>query len=128
MIIEKDKTGYGAFTDNTSTVLIGEGPTVEDAKADLMACYREIIDMYNEDGIPLPDDLKDLEFEYKYDISAMFNVFDFLNISKFAKKVGISPGLMRHYKVGDTYISTKQAHKIQEGLHQIGREFLSVSL
>ena len=128
MIIEKDENGFGAYTDNTSTVLIGEGRTVEEAKADMLACYQELLDMYAEDGESVPDDLVDLEFEYKYDISAMFNAFDFLNISKFAKRVGISPGLMRHYKVGDTYISAKQAHKIQEGLHEIAREFLSVSL
>ena len=108
--------------------MIGEGKTVEEAKADMLACYQELLDMYAEDGESVPDDLVDLEFEYKYDISAMFNAFDFLNISKFAKRVGISPGLMRHYKVGDTYISAKQAHKIQEGLHEIAREFLSVSL
>ena len=128
VIIEKDENGFGAYTDNTSTVLIGEGKTVEEAKADMLACYQELLDMYAEDGESVPDDLVDLEFEYKYDISAMFNAFDFLNISKFAKRVGISPGLMRHYKVGDTYISAKQAHKIQEGLHEIAREFLSVSL
>ena len=128
VIIEKDENGFGAYTDNTSTVLIGEGRTVEEAKADMLACYQELLDMYAEDGESVPDDLVDLEFEYKYDISAMFNAFDFLNISKFAKRVGISPGLMRHYKVGDTYISAKQAHKIQEGLHEIAREFLSVSL
>ena len=128
VIIEKDENGFGAYTDNTSTVLIGEGKTVEEAKADMLACYQELLDMYAEDGESVPDDLVDLEFEYKYDISAMFNAFDFLNISKFAKRVGISPGLMRHYKVGDTYISAKQAHKIQEGLHEIAREFLSVAL
>ena len=128
VIIERDKNGFGAYTDNTSTILHGDGKTVEEAKANMLLCYQELLDMYAEDNKPVPEDLKNLEFEYKYDISAMFNAFDFLNISKFAKRVGISPGLMRHYKVGDTYISAKQAHKIQEGLHQIARDFLSVSL
>ena len=126
--IEKDENGFGAYTDNLETVLYGDGKTVDDAKQSLMECYQEFVEMYKDDGVPVPDYLNDLKFEYKYDISAMFNAFDFLNISKFAERVGISPGLMRHYKVGDTYISSKQAHKIQEGLHQIAREFLAVSL
>ncbi|MBR0301270.1 MAG: pilus assembly protein HicB, partial [Bacteroidales bacterium] len=88
VIIERDKNGFGAYTDNTSTVLHGDGKTVEEAKADMLACYQELLDMYAEDGESVPDDLVDLEFEYKYDISAMFNAFDFLNISKFAKRVG----------------------------------------
>ena len=128
VIIEKDENGFGAYTDNLETVLYGDGKTVDEAKQSLMECYQEFVGMYKDDGVPVPDYLNDLKFEHKYDISALFNAFDFLNISKFAERVGISPGLMRHYKVGDTYISTKQAHKIQEGLHQIAREFLAVSL
>jgi predicted RNase H-like HicB family nuclease len=129
VIIEKDENGFGAFTESLqTTTLIGEGKTVAETKEDLMLCYKEVLASYQENGESIPEELRNLEFEYKYDISAMFNVFDFLNISKFAKRVGISPGLMRHYKVGDTYISGKQAKKIQDGLHQIAMEFLSVSL
>lgn len=129
VIIEKDENGFGAFTQSLhTTTLIGEGKTVAETKEDLMLCYEEVLASYRESGESVPEELQNLEFEYKYDISAMFNAFDFLNISKFAKRVGISPGLMRHYKVGDTYISGKQAKKIQDGLHQIAMEFLSVSL
>ena len=58
----------------------------------------------------------------------MFNLFDFLNVSKFAARIGISPSLMRHYKRGDTYISQKQMKKIEAGVHTIGQEFLSFTL
>ena len=93
-----------------------------------MAGYQELLDYYAASGEVMPDELKGLTFEYKYDISAMFNVFDFLNASKFAAWIGISPSLMRHYKSGDTYISQKQAKKIESGLHKIGLEFLSFTL
>ena len=128
VIIEKDQTGYAAYTDNLSTVLHGSGTTVQDAKEELMAGYQELLDYYAASGETVPDELKDLTFEYKYDISAMFNVFDFLNASKFAAWVGISPSLMRHYKSGNTYISQKQAKKIESGLHRIGQEFISFTL
>ena len=62
------------------------------------------------------------------DISALFNAFDFINVSKFAERIGLSPSLMRHYKGGDTYISDNQAKRIEAGLHQIARELLSVTL
>lgn len=35
---------------------------------------------------------------------------------------------MRHYKGGNTYISSDQAKKIESGLHQIGQELLAVNL
>ncbi|MBQ6073474.1 MAG: hypothetical protein IJJ72_03420 [Bacteroidales bacterium] len=128
VIIEKDQTGFAAFTDNLTAVLHGSGASVQEAKDELLAGYRELLDYYAAKGENVPDELKDLTFEYKYDISAMFNVFDFLNASKFAAWIGISPSLMRHYKSGDTYISQKQAKKIESGLHRIGQEFISFTL
>lgn len=128
VIIEKDGNGFTAYTDNLSTVLHGSGVTVEDAKNELMAGYKDILDYYRESGESVPDELCDLAFDYRYDVSALFNAFDFLNASKFAEQIGISPSLMRHYKSGDTYISSAQAKKIESGLHQIGRELLSVML
>ena len=128
VIIEKDEKGYTAYTDNLSTILHGSGTTVEEAKEELMAGYKDIISYYEGGGKSIPDELKDLSFEFKYDISAFFNVFDFLNASKFAERIGISPSLMRHYKSGDTYISSYQAKRIESGLHQIGRELLAVML
>ena len=128
VIIEKDENGYGAYTDNLTTVLHGSGASVQEAREELLAGYQELLAFYQESGEPLPKELQDLTFDYKYDISAMFNVFDFLNASRFAERVGISPSLMRHYKGGNTYISSDQAKKIETGLHQIGRELLAVTL
>ena len=128
VIVEKDKNGYGIFTTNTDSVIIGSGRTVKEAKEDLMNTYNEIVEFYNDSGLPVPDELKNPTFEYTYDISALFDEFKFLNVSKFAESVGISPSLMRHYKSGGTYISAKQAKKIEAGLHRIARELLAVSL
>ena len=128
VIIEKDEKGFSAFTEDLQTVLHGSGKTVDEARAALFICYDEVKKYYAESGEGVPKELEDLTFDYKYDISALFDDFSFLNISKFAQRVGISPSLMRHYKKGDTYISARQAQKIQRGLHQIANEFLAVTL
>lgn len=129
VLIEKDQNGYGACTINTeSSVVYGAGKTVEEAKADMMDTYEELMDFYKEEGRPVPLEWQNPVFEYTYDISALFDAFKFLNASKFAESIGISPSLMRHYKCGDTYISAKQAKKIEAGLHRIARELLAVSL
>ena len=129
VLIEKDENGYGACTINTETsVVYGSGKTVEEAKADMMETYEELMDFYHEEGKPVPEEWIDPEFEYTYDISALFDAFKFLNASKFAESIGISPSLMRHYKCGDTYISAKQAKKIEAGLHRLAQELLAVSL
>ena len=128
VLIEKDGNGFGVFTANTKSTIIGEGKTVEEAKADLMNSFKETIEAYVEMGKPIPEELKNPVFEYTYDVSALFDAFKFLNVTKFAESIGISPSLMRHYKCGDTYISTKQAKKIESGLHRLAHELLAVSL
>ena len=127
-IIEKDGNGYSVFTDNLKTVLHGSGTTVMEAKEEMMAGYTDLVNLYREEGLEVPSELQNLTFVYKYDISSLFNAFDFLNVTKFAERIGISPSLMRHYKSGDTYISDRQAKKIEKGLHQIAHDLLMVSL
>ena len=128
VIIEKDENGFSAFIDGVDSTIIGEGVSVAEAKADLDNSYKEVLASYLENGEAIPEELQDLSFDYKYDISALFNAFDFINVSKFAQRIGVSPSLMRHYKGGDTYISDNQAKRIESGLHQLARELLSVTL
>jgi len=69
-LIERGKDGtFGIFTPDIYSTIIGEGNTVEEAKADFENSVREIIQFYKEDGIELPDELKDIQFVYKYDIA-----------------------------------------------------------
>ena len=128
VIIEKDENGFSAFIDGIDSTIIGEGLSVAEAKVDLDNSYKEVLASYLENGEAVPEELQDLSFDYKYDISALFNAFDFINVSKFAQRIGVSPSLMRHYKGGDTYISDNQAKRIESGLHQLARELLSVTL
>ncbi len=128
VIIEKDEVGFSAFIDGIDSTIIGEGVNVAEAKADLESSYKEVLASYIENGEAIPEELQELSFDYKYDISALFNAFDFINVSKFAQRIGVSPSLMRHYKGGDTYISDNQAKRIESGLHQLARELLSVTL
>lgn len=128
-IIERGKAGsFSIFAQNTESVIIGTGASVAEAKFDFENSLKEIISAYAEAGLVLPEELDGVEFEYKYDVASVFDYFKFINISQFAKIAGISPSLMRHYKLGDTYISENQARKIEQALHGIGRELLTVSL
>lgn len=127
-LIEKDENGFGIFTPDLESTIIGEGKSVEEAKADFMNSYKEVIDSYIENGEAVPEELIDLEFAFKYDVASVFNEFPFINATKLAEYLGISPGLMRHYKAGDTYISEAQAKRIETGLHEFAERLLQVAL
>lgn len=128
-LIEKGEDGtFGIYTPDIQTTIIGEGRTVAEAKADFENSVREMLASYIDNGEDVPSELKDIEFEYKYDVASVFNYFDFINVTKFAKWAGINAGLMRQYKSCNTYISEAQAHKIGDALRKIGRELSDISL
>ena len=127
--IEKGADGtYSAYTTTLSSVIVGEGNTAAEAKSDFENSYREVLAYYSEQEGGVPEELRDIAFEYKYDLSAFFSYFDFINVSKFAVSVGIEPSLMRHYKIGGTFISREQAKKIESGMHRLAEEMLNVTL
>jgi len=50
------------------------------------------------------------------------------HFSKFAKKTGINPSLMRQYKTRKMPISEKQKEKILTMFHHIGNEFAALKI
>ncbi len=126
-LVEKGKDGrFCIFTPDIKATIIGEGATVAEAKADFENSVAEVMDMFEagEDR----GELQDIEFEYKYDVASMFNYFDFINATKFARWAGINASLLRQYKTGNTYISEAQAQKIGQALRKVGRELSAISL
>lgn len=127
--IEKDSDGtYIAYNINgDGYVLIGRGNTVAEAKADFENSMREVAESEQELKGQVPAILTELP-EYKFSLSSLFEYYSVLNVSAFARFLGINEALMRQYKKGDTYISDKQLQKIEDGIHQLGKEFSSLRL
>ena len=64
VVIEKDENGFGAFTKNTKSVIIGEGKTAAEAKQDFLNSFQEVLESYDS-AQDLPTELLHAEFEYK---------------------------------------------------------------
>lgn len=127
--IEKQSDGtYIAYNTNGDMVqLIGTGDTVAEAKSDFMNSIEEIIESYKEDAQPIPVELTE-QPEFYFDVSSLFEYYSVINVSAFAKMIGINDSLLRQYKRGGTYISDAQLGKIEAGIHQLGQEFSSLRL
>lgn len=127
-IIERGEDGtYGIHAPQLENVIIGEGDTVAEAKEDFLNSYNEMAESYIDDGAPVPEELRDIEFEYRYDISAFYDAHPYLNVSKLAEHMNINASLMRQYRQGQ-YISEEQVMKIQEGIRSVGRELAGTTL
>lgn len=118
--IEKQSDGtYIAYNTNVDGLsLIGVGNTVNEAKADFFNSMKEVAETYDE-GEKVPQCLK-ADPVFKFDLASLFEYYSVLNVSAFAKFVGINDSLMRQYKRGNTYISESQLKKIEDGIHTIG--------
>jgi len=129
-LIERGKDGtFGIFTPDIDHTIIGDGKTVTEAKADFENSVKEMILSYTERGAEVPEELKNIEFEYKYDVASIFDYYDWINVSRFAKTAGINASLLSQYKNGlAAYISEKQVRKIETALHRAGSELLAAQL
>lgn len=128
-LIEQGNDGsFTIYTPDLQCTITGSGQSVIAAKEDFSNSVNEMILSYTETGRVLPDELQGLTFDFKYDIASLFDYYNWINVSKFAKIAGINASLLRQYKKGLSYISEKQANKIEVALHKLGNELSSINL
>lgn len=129
MAIEKQKDGsYIAYnTDEEGLSIIGSGDTVREAKDDFFNSVQETKSACEEAGIVPPAAL-DEEPTFRFDVSSLFEYYNMINVSAFARYLGINEALLRQYKKGGTYISESQMKRIEDGIHALGHEFTQLRL
>ena len=127
--IEKQEDGsYTAYNTNMSGCsIIGTGDSVADAKKDFLESMAGVADAKRELGDEVPEAFSNVP-DYKFDLSSLFEYYKMINVSAFARFVGINDTLMRQYRKGNTYISDAQLRKIEDGIHQLGNEFSRLQL
>lgn len=129
--VEKSQDGrYWASTQNIPGVVTADGETINELKSNLKEAVELYLETAEEHDPKTYDKLKKgFEFEYDVDLSEIFNIFEVINKSEFAKRIGINASLFRTYtSKKDVYISEKRAKEIEEGLHQLGKELLAVKI
>ena len=119
MIIESDEsrelTGRVTYNDN---LIVDSADNIADLEEQLKSLLHEF------EGV----DPSQAVFEYQYDVYALFQKFDYLNISKVAQHAGINPGLLRQYASGVKNPSKDQARKIESTLHRLADELQDVHI
>jgi len=127
--IEKQKDGtYIAYNKEGDTfTAIGTGATINEAREDFFNSVEEIKEVYQAHGDEVPAILLEPP-TFRFDLSSFFEFYPFINVTAFAKMIGINGSLMRQYKKGNTYVSSSQLMKIQKAVNGIGTDFQSLRL
>ena len=126
-IIEKGESdGYCIYTANGEP-LFANGMTEKEAKDDFFSLVPEQAEYIKEKTGSYPEWYsKDMEIEFRYDMTAFFDAFPFINATELAKTIGINPSLMRRYKSGISKAGEKQKNLIQTEFDKIISRMASV--
>ena len=73
-------------------------------------------------------DPKAVVFEHQYDLTVLFQQFSYLKISAIAEKANLNAALLRQYVTGIKHPSAKQAKKVEDTIHKIGKELSNIAV
>lgn len=118
LIIEKGEEGLWGTINYNDNLITDQADNLADLENKLLGCLKAFESVDSETII----------FEHTYDVFALFQEFDFLNISKIAKYADINAGLLRQYAAGVKHPSLKQAKKIEETLHRLAGQLQKASV
>lgn len=130
-VVERNDNNYYQISSNDEVMghcFGGYGYSVAEAKADFAKSIEEAKAMIAEEGLPVPKELEEAVVEFRYDIPSFFNDFDWINVSKFAKRAGINESKMRAYKSGVASASERTTKKILCTIRQMGKELCDATV
>lgn len=120
LIIEKENTGgelWGRvhFDDN---LLTDSANTVDELQEQMKILLQEFHGL-------APNQVT---FELAYDLTALFQEKNYLNLSAVADRLGINRSLMAQYAAGIKFPSVERAKEIEKVIHGFGNELRSVKI
>lgn len=118
LIIEKGESGIWGRVNYNDNLIAEQADNLNDLEIKLKSL------LYEFEAV----DPEVISFDLRYDVYSLFEQFDFLNISKIAKHIGINPGLLRQYASGVKHPSLNQAKKIEDTLHRLADQMQKASV
>ena len=110
--------------DSVKAKVLGQGNSAKAAIADMLSGWEDTKLDFKEDGIRVPE----LEIEYTFDVGALFNYYDFINVAGVSREIGISEAVMRQYAVGTRRPSQERKQQIVQGIKSLAKKIEVVSV
>lgn len=103
------------------------GASIEEVTANLRDLIADYLDHEGREAAEWQGvSINDITFNYEYDLTALFEVFQSIKINAVADLSGINQSLMRQYATGKKRPSERQAKKIENAIHQLGQRLTQV--
>lgn len=128
IIIEKGiNGGFDVRTDdafNADYMVLGQGASIDEAKADFMVCYNEIKKLYNEQKKTF---VEITEMIYKYDTASFLAYYSkVFSYAALERLTGVNQTQLSQYVQGYRKPSPKTTKKIETALHNLAHELQQI--
>lgn len=124
-----ESNGQGMYSvyveENLPFGLLGEGTTIEEAKADFIAVYEEMREAHKARA----GEEVSYKFRFVIDMSAFLANYKYiLSLAGLSKLTGINKAQLSQYVCGTRRPSLKTQDKIKRALAGLGKELVAASL
>lgn len=107
--------------------------TVGNTVGEVTANLRDLVaDFLAHEGRDMPRwagvSESDITYQYEYDLTALFEVFNAIKINAVAASAGINASLLRQYATGRKHPSERQAKKIEAAVRNLGQQLMHVTI
>lgn len=128
--VRKEKGVYWGNTENIEGIVVADGKTLEELKNNMQEAFAFHLEQCEEDKDYdfVNKYKKGVEFVYEIALEGISQQLPELNIAELARRVAISPVMMRKYATGKSNPSEKRLLEIQQGIRDIGRELSQIKL
>jgi len=119
MIVEKTRTGYSAYADNTEDMIFTVGKNLEELKNNIL----EVVNLSLEDkGKSVTMD----DINVTLDLPQFFSFYKVINAKALSERIGMNQSLLAQYIKGNKKPSSIQKKRILKGVHQVGKELVAI--
>lgn len=127
--IESLSTNYSAYIEKLDGV-VATGSTFAEVKDHLNEAIHVFIETCKETGCELPKELQgDYRIEFKMDVKSLLSLYTgIFTKSGLERLTGINQKQLWHYANGNSVPRRAQVLKIENALHNLGTELLSLHL
>lgn len=129
VIIERTENNYSAYLQEVDGV-IAVGKSVAEIKQCIIESIEVLIESCNELGCEIPEELQgEYTLSFKMDVRSVLDFYSNIFTKAGLERItGINQKQLWHYASGQRVPRAEQTVKLENALHKLGEELLSIQL
>lgn len=128
--VRKEKGVFWGNTENIEGIVVADGNSLEELKKNMQEAFAFHLEECEKDNDwDFVNRYKNgVEFVYEIELDGIGKQLPELNMAELARRIAVSPVMMRKYTTGKSKASEKRLLEIQNGIREIGKELSQITL